>query len=59
MVAVAEVIAFAAITFAAASVVFALIALAFTITALAVHITDRLATGTAMCGATGAPTTGP
>ena len=27
--------------------------------ALAVHITDCLGTGTAMCGATGAPTTGP
>ena len=59
MVAVAEVIAFAVITFAAASVVFAVTALAFTVTALAVRITDCLGTGAAMCGATGAPTMGP
>jgi hypothetical protein len=56
---VAEVIAIAVITSAAALMVLALTALAFTVTALAVHITDCLGTETAMCGATGAPTTGP
>jgi hypothetical protein len=59
MVAVAEVIAFAVITFAAPPVVFALTALTFTVTALAVQIMDCLGARSAMRGATGAPTMGP